>query len=101
MKVEITEFAECELKRIYDYYCSVASEQVAQKIKDRILEKALTLTTFPHRGQEEQNLKELEEGHRYLVEGNYKIIYKIIENAVFITDIFDTRQDPEKMKRTR
>jgi len=101
MKVEITEFAECELKRIYNYYRSVASEQVAGKIKNRILEKAMTLTTFPYRGQEEENLKELQEGHRYLVEGNYKIIYKITENTVFITDVFDTRQDPEKMKRTR
>lgn len=101
MEIEITEFAESELIRIYDYYRSVASEPVARKIKDRILEKALTLTTFPLRGQEEENLKELNEGHRYLIEGNYKIIYKISGNTVFITDIFDTRQNPDKIKRIR
>ena len=101
MKVEITEFAECELKRIYEYYRTVASETVAQKIKNRILEKALTLRTLPYKGQLEINLEELKEEHRYLVEGNYKIIYKVMQSTVFVTDIFDTRQDPEKMKRTR
>ena len=40
------------------------------------------------------NLEELNEGHRYLVKGNYKIIYKEIPEGMLITDVFDTRQDP-------
>ena len=30
--------------------------------------------------------------------GYFKIIYKVEKGAVYITDFFDSRQDPEKMK---
>ena len=46
--------------------------------------------------QIEETLAQLEEGRRYLVNNNYKIIYKKIEEGVLITDVFDTRQDPVK-----
>jgi mRNA-degrading endonuclease RelE of RelBE toxin-antitoxin system len=35
--------------------------------------------------------------HRRLIVGNYKIIYLIEDDVVYISDIFDTRQDPKKM----
>jgi len=44
-------------------------------------------------------LIELKEEHRSIIRGNYKIIYKIKQKKVFITDIFDTRQDPDKKNR--
>jgi toxin ParE1/3/4 len=50
-------------------------------------------------GAIEENLIELKQQHRYLVEGNYKIIYRLINNDIYITDIFDCRQNPEKMKK--
>jgi len=31
------------------------------------------------------------------VSGSYKIIYRIIDDLIFVSDIFDSRQDPEKM----
>jgi hypothetical protein len=34
----------------------------------------------------------------YLVEGNYKIIYKRVKEGALITDVFDTRQNPSKMQ---
>jgi hypothetical protein len=49
---------------------------------------------------EEENLKDLKQGHRYIIQGNYKIIYRIIGDEIFITDIFDWRQNPTKMKRS-
>jgi len=41
----------------------------------------------------------LNQEHSYLVSGNYKVIYRIeIEKQeVIISDIFDTRQNPNKM----
>ena len=47
-------------------------------------------------GTIDEILEKLNEGHRYLVEGNYKIIYKIVYSTVFITGVFDTRQEPNK-----
>ncbi len=69
-----------------------------RRIRARVNKKILLLTEHPLLGQEEESLVELEQGHRYLVEGYYKIIYRIIDDVAYITDIFDTRQDPDKMK---
>jgi toxin ParE1/3/4 len=48
-------------------------------------------------GALEENLSELNQGHRYLVTGNYKIIYRVIEDDIYIIDVFDCRQNPTKM----
>lgn len=72
---------------------------MAQKIKNDILFCPEILKTHPKTGQEEETLKFLEEGHRYLLDGNYKIIYKLKGNIAHITDVFDSRQDPLKLKK--
>jgi toxin ParE1/3/4 len=94
-----TEFASNELKSIYEYYKVQASVAVAKKIKSKIFESTKNLSEQPLIGQIEENLKELNQNHRYIVEGNYKIIYLVVKNTVYITDVFDCRQNPEKMKR--
>ena len=53
----------------------------------------------PVSGPIEINLEKINEGHRYLVKGNYKIIYKEVPEGVLITDVFDTRQDPIKINK--
>ncbi len=58
----------------------------------------MLLKKQPYLGREEEYLKHLTLGHRVLIEGKYKIIYRIIDQTVLITDVFDTNQDPEKMK---
>ena len=40
----------------------------------------------------------LKEGHRRVIDGHVKIIYRIVEEAVYVTDFFDSRSDPGKMK---
>jgi toxin ParE1/3/4 len=97
MKVVITEPAQVRLKHIYQYYITVASISVANKIRLAVIEKAFSLKKFPLKGQIEENLKELHQNHRYLVTGHIKIVYRIYEEIIYITDIFDTRQDPGKM----
>jgi toxin ParE1/3/4 len=93
-----TNFAISELKSIYLYFRMVANEVAAQKIKKSILHSTKNLTNNHFIGAIEKNLIELNQGHRYLVSGNYKIIYRTIGKDVYITDIFDCRQNPEKMK---
>jgi mRNA-degrading endonuclease RelE of RelBE toxin-antitoxin system len=39
----------------------------------------------------------LKKQYRYLVVGNYKILYSIHEKIVYINTIFDTRQNPDLM----
>ena len=68
------------------------------KIRNKILDKADTLATDPYIGQEETYLAHLGLGHRRIIENHYKIIYRVVGDYIYITDIFDSRQDPEKMK---
>jgi hypothetical protein len=49
-------------------------------------------------GQEEELLKHLNQGHRYLISNHNKIIYKVENNIAYITHVFDTRQDPQEFK---
>ncbi|NBW39124.1 MAG: type II toxin-antitoxin system RelE/ParE family toxin [Cytophagia bacterium] len=67
------------------------------EIRDAILGKADKLLENPYMGQVEEYLKHLGQSHRRIIEGNYKIIYKIKGDYIYITDIFDSRQDPSKM----
>lgn len=53
---------------------------------------------LPLIGKIEENLIELKQEHSYLVEGNYKIIYRVIAKDIYITDVFDCRQNPQKIK---
>ena len=46
----------------------------------------------------EEYLRHLNLGHRRIVTDHYKIIYRIEDQVIYITDIFDTRQNPGKMK---
>jgi plasmid stabilization system protein ParE len=93
-----TYFAILELKNIYLYYKLVASEAIAKKIKKSLLDSTKTLSKKPHIGQIEENLIELKQKHRYILNGNYKIIYFISNKDIYMTDIFDCRQNPQKIK---
>ncbi len=94
-----TNFAVSELKKIYRYHKMAAGDRVAENIKKSVFSAVKLLVRQPELGMIEENLKDLNEGHRFLLEGNYKIIYKVSGNEIYITDVFDCRQDPVKMKR--
>jgi toxin ParE1/3/4 len=101
MKILWSDFSIEMLKEIYVYYKQVANPSIAKKIKSEILTATRQLKEHPTSGQIELNLQNLNEGHRYLVKGNYKIIYKEISEGLLITDVFDTRQDPIKINENK
>ena len=74
------------------------SLEKAVSIKDQLFNRADSLTLNPNKGQREEYLQHLQEDHRRIIYGHFKIIYKIEGGAVYITDFFDSRQGPEKMK---
>ncbi len=82
-----------------------AKKQVSKIRKDTsfntiliIYSRAKSLLNFPFLGQTEELLNFRKENFRYLVEGNYKIIYWIDDEIIRIVSVFDTRQNPEKLK---
>jgi plasmid stabilization system protein ParE len=98
-----TQFAQDELEEIYKYYRRKAGVTISKKIVKGIYNEALILEKQPKLGQIEELLKNRKEEFRYLIHKNYKLIYWINskENQVEITDVFDTRQNPPKIKRTK
>jgi plasmid stabilization system protein ParE len=98
-----TEFSEKELESIFKYYKRKANLTVAKKIVSEIYEETLKLEQQPRIGQVEELLKQRKQKFRYLVYKNYKIIYWIneSENRIEINNVFDTRQNPPKMKRKK
>ncbi|MEI8048102.1 MAG: type II toxin-antitoxin system RelE/ParE family toxin [Bacteroidota bacterium] len=97
MKVIWTNFAAGMLMQIYQYYKEKAGNAVSKKIKTEIFAATKQLKKYPTSGQIELNLEKLNENHRYLIVGNFKVIYREISEGVLITDVFDTRQDPVKI----
>jgi toxin ParE1/3/4 len=83
MRLVVTEPAKLRLKEIHDYYKENVSIKVADKIKSGIISKLKYIQANPQIGQEEEFLKELGLGHRRMVEGNYKIIYRISEDVIY------------------
>lgn len=97
MEIIWTDFAIQNLKTISEYYAEKASKRVAHKIRKEILNSTRQLKKHPESGQQELNLIQLKQEHRYIVAGNYKVIYRIEKEFIIIIDIFDTRQNPSKM----
>ena len=98
MKVHWTKSALVSLYNICKYYKENVSITIAYKIRDNILAGAGQLEKHSHTGQVEELLKDMKGGHRYILKDNYKIICKIQQNKLYITDVFDTRQSPDKIK---
>lgn len=101
MKVIWTIPAKKELRKIYDYYKKEASEKVAKSVKNKILKSTHQLMTFNRSAQKEELLSSRQGDYRYLVVSNYKVIYKTELELIYVLDVFDTRQNPEKLKRVR
>ena len=97
LKVLWLKSARNELRAIRQYYKDTAGVNVGHKITHGLKVYVDILKTHPEIGQEEESLKYLKKGHRYLVKGNYKVIYRNINNAIFIIDVFDTRLNPTKL----
>jgi len=98
MKLVYTEQALISLEEVLEFIAPKISYEKLIEIRDKILDASETLLEQPLAGQKEYLLEHLQLGHRRIVEGHYKIIYKVVGEYIYITDIFDSRQDPAKMK---
>ena len=81
-------------------YIARDSERYANETQNAIEDSINRLTGDPNIGLEEPLLKKYKLGHRYIVYSHYKIIYRIHQDQIFVSTIFDTRQKPSKLKKT-
>ncbi|TAJ10282.1 type II toxin-antitoxin system RelE/ParE family toxin [Marinilabiliaceae bacterium JC017] len=99
MKLVYTEQALVGLQEALAFIAPKVSHEKLLEIRNRILDKADSLQQHPYQGQKEPFLEHLDLDHRRVIEGHYKIIYRIINDCIYITDIFDSRQDPDTMRK--
>ncbi len=98
MKLIYTEQALFSLEEALNFIAPKVTPEKLMEIRDKILDAADNLLLQPLQGQKEPYLEHIGLGHRRIVESHYKIIYRVIGEYIYITDIFDSRQDPDKMK---
>lgn len=95
MQVFFSDQALIDMEGVRKYFDTVApykTEEIIFSIIDRVFQ----LEEYPLSGPEEPFLQSVGLERCFLVEGNYKIIYRIEEN-IYVTQVFDARQDPLKM----
>jgi plasmid stabilization system protein ParE len=100
-KVIWSNFAEYQLDLIFNYYTESVHIELAKKILFQIKSSVEKLYKNPFIGKKEELLSDRMENYRYLIVTNYKVIYSVNEQTkmIKIADIFDTRQNPIKLKR--
>lgn len=103
LKLNWTEYSKNELRKIFLYYKGKSNLKTAKNKIVEISKEVLILQKYPFIGQKEELLAHRKQEFRYFLYSNYKIIYYVnLEiNLVEIVDIFDCRQEPLKIKRTK
>lgn len=101
--IEWTEFSVSCLDEIYLFILDDSqSERIASKLIQQLISGVEHLAHAPLSGTIEPLLKRNTYESRYIIVGNYKIIYRVKESTIFITDVFHTKQNPIKIvKRNR
>lgn len=88
--------ARASLKEIAEYYKKEYSEQSAKKIVSQIRTAVDKLKNFPELAAIEPLLEDMPKTFRSLVVArNYKVIYYIDSETIYISRIWDCRQAPE------
>jgi hypothetical protein len=93
MKVIITNQSLDRLEESLSFYLEeleVPLERIAE-IKTQLLTKARSLSMNVHKKQHEPYLKNLNKGHRRLIEGHFKIIYRIEGDYMSLTFLMPGR----------
>lgn len=99
MVVIWTEDAITQFRATYRYLLGVAGKNVAKRMANKIESTAAKLATHPKMGAVEEYLKQMPEGYRsFVVHKNYKLAYHIENQTIYISALFDCRQNPAKLK---
>ncbi|MDL1960056.1 MAG: type II toxin-antitoxin system RelE/ParE family toxin [Deltaproteobacteria bacterium] len=94
-KVIWADIAENDLKNIIEFIANDSLSN-AQKVFDKITEKASGLYILPERGRLVPELKD--QGilqYRELIHFPWRIIYRISENKVYVLSVIDSRRNIE------
>ncbi len=101
-KLRLTEGAEHDIEDIYSYISSRDSREKAIYVIGKIEDHVMQLNRSPERGSVVRELTQLGiHEYREIFFKPYRIIYKVIENAVYIMIIADGRRDMQSLLQRR
>lgn len=100
-RVEWVSVTEADLKKIIDYIAIDNPGNALQTVR-KIRQKASGLYNFPKRGR---IIPELQTHgisiYRELIEGPWRIVYRITDTTVYVLSIIDSRQNVEDILLNR
>jgi toxin ParE1/3/4 len=100
--VRLTRGAERDLEIIYDYLAENRSAEDAEALLDAIMDKVDALERYPKRGSVPGELAALGiEEFRQILYRHYRMIYRIVDQIVFVTVIADGRRDMQALLERR
>ena len=91
-KIYISQNAKEDLKNIHDY-CSDISSNYSIKVKKQLLFSIFSLKIFPRRFPKIRLKNQNYYESRYLISGNYKVLYLIKDEFVIIQRIYSFKQN--------
>lgn len=98
IKILWSDSAFADLEEIFEYHRTKASPDIARNLVKSIIQKTQILESNPFVGVKEPLLTGRPFEYRYLIEKNYKIIYRFNDNFIKVNTIFDCRQNPNKLE---
>jgi len=101
-QVYLTRDAERDLEELYDYIATHDSPENADQVLDQIEQTFQQLAEFPQRGNYPRELLALGiRDFREVFFKPYRIIFRILDDAVFVMLIVDGRRDMQSLLQRR
>jgi len=101
-RVELTHGAQADLEALHAYVAEHGSPEQAEELLDALLDRVETLEQFPERGAIPKELAALGiTEFRQLLFPPYRLIYRVIGKAVFVSIIADGRRDMQALLQQR
>ena len=98
MQVKLTVTARRRYREVLKFYSGYMTEREVTEVALRIREGLVFLRSFPNAGPYEDRIRSKKYRYRKWLVGKLKIVYRLQGNVIQVTDLFDGRQDPRKMK---
>jgi plasmid stabilization system protein ParE len=98
VNVLITAAARDRFREALKFYRGYMTASEARKVNAEVMKSLKYLEGHPGWGAFEELLNGSRYRYRRVVVGHIKIIYRVGRTIIHVTDIFDSRQDPGKMK---
>lgn len=98
MRLEVTDSAWSSLDALTVFWSDQLTDAAIDARVDELWEAVLWLLGHPGAGQVEEYLSAFGKEHRRWIVGDVKVIYRLGPDVLYVTDFFDSRQDPKKMK---